>query len=214
MSIYCIEFDFCNLGSVKRCLNNLSLNSFPLASDSYLSSSDVLIIPGVGTFGEGISYLQRNGLFNLVKEAHSNHALIIGICLGMQLLFSASDESPDVPGLNLICGDVELLDKSQLGMVPCVGWNEIAINESCQDTVMLNLSSEGKWTQSDYYFVHSFACKPCSSAHQLAYSKSLLDSDTSITAIAAKDNCIGLQFHPEKSGNAGERMLDSILGLR
>jgi glutamine amidotransferase len=156
---------------------------------------DVVVLPGVGAFRDGVAALERFGaLLGQVREGKKS---LLGICLGMQLLFSKSFEGGEYKGLDLIKGEVMLLPKSV--KVPQMGWNSIS---ATRDTPLLKGIKDCEF----FYFVHSYYCRP---------EEDVVVADcrygTMIPAIVKKGNIYGTQFHPEKSGRAGLIFLKNFL---
>jgi glutamine amidotransferase len=198
------------IGNVKSILNAfLKIGARPIISsdEKVIMSADALILPGVGAFQTGMLNLERANLIPIIYSFISSGKPILGICLGMQLLFDESDEFIKTKGLGIIEGSVKSLNsmsKSSLKL-PHVGWNEIAEPEN------------GKWSNSilestkfnsDVYFVHSFAAVPHKNKDILATSNYL---GIDFCAAVKKDNIFGVQFHPEKSGIIGLKMLSDFL---
>jgi glutamine amidotransferase len=160
-----------------------------------IRNSDVIILPGVGAYEDAMKKLDEKGLSNVIVEEVRNGKPIVGICLGMQLLYEKSYEGGLFKGLGLIKGDIVPFDKDRV-KVPHMGWNEL-------------VSSDERWTNNYVYFVHSY------------YVDSALDEviayanyDIKVPSIVKKDRILGFQFHPEKSGDNGQEMLKLIEELR
>jgi glutamine amidotransferase len=172
-----------------------------------LATSDVLILPGVGTFGQGMDYLIASGLqFNLIEHAKAG-GKIIGICLGMQMLLQASAETPSVSGLGLIPGQCERIPTTPAFLVPHIGWNSLLLPEPLHPALR-KIGVLGGFSKQDFYFVHSFYVCPTDSRTVIAR---FAHPCGPLPAALAMDNIFGLQFHPEKSGAAGYALLDHIL---
>lgn len=208
--VYIIAFDFCNLGSIGRYFINSRCEYGFLDNDSKLVvGRDAILIPGVGSFGHGMAELMGDRLDEVIRYFAASGGTVVGICLGMQLMFDSSEESPGVQGLGLIAGDVALLP-NEGASVPRIGWDTVYVRKSTvsysrqkriyQDT---NLSM----VSSDFYFVHSYHCVPRDEKSSSAYFK---HGGELFCASVEKNNIFGLQFHPEKSGPAGYGVLDAI----
>lgn len=200
---------FCNVSSVLRFLGVNNLEYCLNDNNSEFHSSDILILPGVGTFEEGMNYLTSiNALPSLRQHAYSG-GTIVGICLGMQLLLNSSEESPGVQGLSLIPGSCTKLAQENKFVVPHIGWNHVSPNLNNCDLFRSSQYSElSHCLNSDFYFVHSFVASDIDPKHQLA----VFDHPTSPqTAAIACENIFGFQFHPEKSGPNGYNLLLNIL---
>jgi glutamine amidotransferase len=197
MKIGIINYEMGNLKSVYNSLQYIGKESFIVNSPDEVDSCDVIILPGVGAFGEAMYRLRSNGMDQRIIKASQSGKKVLGICLGMQLLFSNSIEFGHHTGLNLIQGDVLPFDKDMGLKIPHMGWN------MCKSTSNSFDDHEG-----DYYFVHTFYCKPNDSSDSIFTANYGID----FCAGAKKgDNIIGLQFHPEKSQKNGISLLENIL---
>lgn len=204
-----VPFPFCNFQSVSRYLQAKSHEYSALDDAAEIKPTDIILLPGVGTFGEGMKYLSEKGLVQSLREHAENGGNIIGICLGMQLLLSDSDESPGVEGLSIIKGKCSrLLPKSNFA-VPHIGWNSLTYNAQCTDAVSFIEDDAIKDIERrDYYFVHSFVANANEKECEMFYFK---HPDGRQTAGLCKGNVVGFQFHPEKSGPSGYKLLDYFL---
>jgi len=151
---------------------------------------DLLFIPGVGNFGESIRRLRQSKLIGFVRKHYEDGRKIVGVCLGMQLLFSRSEEAPEAEGLSLIEGEIIRLKSRR---VPHMGWNEVAFKDT--------------YPSGYYYFVHSFRAL-CNEVHVLATTE--YDGEIFPSAVR-KDNVLGFQFHPEKSSKIGKRLIQKVV---
>ncbi len=185
MMIAIIDYGLGNIFNVQRAVNHLGYPSIVTREPEMIEHADVLILPGVGHFKDAMRAIHQYGLYDVLRQ---HQQPIIGICLGMQLLYSYSDEGY-VSGLDLIKGEIQEIQTPYT--VPHLGWNQ--------------LKSEIPALNKDVYYVHTYQA-PMSPA-VIAYS----DYGTSIPGIVQQDNCIGIQFHPEKSGDYGLQILDQAL---
>jgi glutamine amidotransferase len=171
-----------------------------------------VVLPGVGAFANGMAELGRNNLDEVVHEVASRATPLLGICLGMQMLFDESEEFGDTPGLGLIPGKVVTIPSTatdgEFQKVPHIGWNSLQPPESCDgwENSLLSNTKPGDAV----YFVHSYMASPADPAHLLA---ECYYGGRSITACVGKENVCGTQFHPEKSGEVGLAILKSFLNL-
>jgi glutamine amidotransferase len=202
MKIAIINYGMGNLGSVRRSLENLGADVIVAERPIQLLDANRIILPGVGSFGEGMKKLSDEGWSeSLQVEVMEQGKPLLGICLGMQMLSSSSEENGFNEGLNFISGKVLRLD--QLGCslrIPHVGWNEVNYQEG---TPLFNDIPQAI----DFYFVHSYiflADDPDSVIATSAY-------DISITAAVSKNHIFGTQFHPEKSSKAGQKILKNFI---
>lgn len=204
MSIAVVNYGMGNLGSVSRALSKLGLDARIADSPGQLEHADRIILPGVGSFADGVTSLRRNGWFDaLQRHAHEGRPLL-GICLGMQMLASSGSEWGEHEGLGLIPGRVTRLD--ELGCterIPHVGWNNLRLRSS-RDAVVAGIPDS-----TDFYFVHSFAFNPDVAHHIVATT----DYGVTFPAIVRSENVVGAQFHPEKSSRAGLRILENFAGI-
>lgn len=178
-----------------------------------ISGADGVILPGVGAFGDGMKGLEQGGFVKPLLEYANSGKPLLGICLGMQFLFSHSEEFGVHSGLDLIPGKVVYLgprttDDGFKYRIPHIGWNSILMPESQSDwngTVLQNVHPA-----EEMYFVHSFHCLPDDQSTLLGYT---LYGGNRIAAVVRKGNIYGCQFHPEKSRDAGLRVLQSFLDI-
>lgn len=194
-----IDYGAGNLFSVKNALDFLGFKNKITASADELRSADRLILPGVGAFPDAMKKLSESGLIGVIKEEASKKPLL-GICLGMQMLFEKGYEFTETDGLGLIKGSVRLMTPEDLP-IPHIGWNSLEFNESCK---LLENVSNGEYV----YFVHSFAAD-CPSENVAAY----CDYGAKVSALVQNGNVFGAQFHPEKSGETGLNILRSFQAL-
>jgi len=191
-----INYDAGNLASVSNALDRLNTEYIITKKIGELDSSDAVIFPGVGHAKPAMKSLQENGLVNWLKKTGKP---LLGLCLGMQLLYKSSEEGGGTQGLGLIPGRLKKFDNSQ-HKVPHIGWNTC---DNITDHPLLNDLDEKDY----FYFVHSyyapvndFTIASCGYISEFA-------------AIAAHGNVMGTQFHPEKSGDAGQRLLKNFLRI-
>ncbi len=207
-----IDYGVGNLLSVQRafeyCGANVSITSDP----ELIRTSPRVVLPGVGAFSNGMEQLSRSGIEAAIVEAVQRGATLLGICLGMQLLLDSSEEFGTTKGLGLIPGRVEAIPSTKADgserKIPHIGWNELQTGKSgvAWSGTILSAVKPGD----SVYFVHSYAANPCDEAHRLA--ESFYDGAV-ISAAIRKDNVIGCQFHPEKSGRVGLSILAQFLSL-
>lgn len=198
--IHIVDYGLGNLFSVGSAIKQVGFEPVFVANPDACKAADFLVLPGVGAFQKGMRLLQSNGLVEGILYHVKQGKPILGICLGMQMLFESSEENGFSKGLGLIPGQVKKIVDDQLDIkVPHIGWSSLnSVNE-------LFASVDKKFM----YFVHSYHpvtdleyCVAKSNYH-----------DVEITAMVNKDNIWGCQFHPEKSGNDGLSLLKQILFL-
>jgi len=201
-----VNFPFCNFFSLERYFRVRTLPYQILESSDRLSAADTIVLPGVGTFDLGMEFLKSMQLSKLIRDHAKRDGKLVGICLGMQMLLQSSAESPGIEGLSLIPGSCERIPKEYSFYVPHTGWNEINITD-CKDNILAPFRCPSGWSKSDYYFVHSYYAKPFEANSVIA---SFKHPSGMLAAAIANKNCMGFQFHPEKSGSAGYALLDRV----
>lgn len=202
-----INFPFCNASSILRFLKHSNKDFSFLSAPAELNYSDTVLLPGVGTFEEGMRFLAENNLVSCLQHHANVGGKIVGICLGMQLLLHSSEESPGTNGLSIIPGHCKRLVPSADFRVPHIGWNEVVLNNPSPYQNGFQYLFE-RFKKSDFYFVHSFVAHLDKAEHFLAYFSHPTGSQ--VAAICSK-NVLGFQFHPEKSGPAGYSLLNKVL---
>ena len=194
-----IDYGAGNIFSVKNALDYLGAECRLTSDKSEIESADKLILPGVGAFPAAMEMLVKSGLVDTIKEQAGKKPLL-GICLGMQLLFEKSFEFEECEVLGLIKGHVDRIDEPGL-VIPHMGWNKLVYNHSCP---LFNGLEE-----SYVYFVHSYKAF-CDDSELLAY----CDYGSRVPAVVGDGGFVyGTQFHPEKSGAAGLQMLKNFSEL-
>ncbi len=192
-----VDYGVGNLFSLRSSLKYIGIDSTVTSDAEELRRADRIILPGVGAFGDAMQKLRDTGLDKVLIEQAENGKPLMGICLGMQMLFDSSCEYGNHKGLGLIDGDIismkDTLDDSL--MIPHIGWNALKVKK---ETPLLKYVNNGDHV----YFVHSFYL-PGENENAVA----VTDYGKSITAAVAKDNVLGCQFHPEKSGEVGLMIL-------
>ena len=197
-----IDYGVGNLFSLSSALRYLGLESRITRDAEEIEKADRVILPGVGAFGDAMQKLQSTGLVPVLR-AEAQKKPLLGICLGMQLLFDKSYEYGEHQGLGLIPGVMaDLKEDIPANLkVPHMGWNSLHLTEKGKKHPLFKYSKEGDYV----YFVHSFYGKDCDES-LLATS----EYGIPVTASAANENVMGCQFHPEKSGEVGLRILKAF----
>ena len=195
-----IDYGIGNLFSVVSSFKYIGQDAVVTSDPEVIRKSDKLILPGVGAFGDAILKLRQTGLDKVIIEEAKNGKPIMGICLGMQLLFEKSYEYGEHDGLGLLKGSVigmqGVIDEKL--QIPHIGYNALTFKKNHP---LFKYIKEGDYV----YFVHSYYAVDCEDS-LLAYA----EYDKDITAIVGKDNVMGCQFHPEKSGNVGLNILKAF----
>ena len=199
-----IDYGVGNLYSLSHSLDFIGIENCITRDEKKILAADQLILPGVGAFGDARRKLAETGMDQLVIEKANQGTPLLGICLGMQMLFDKSFEYGEHAGLGLIPGEVvPMADRLPEGLkVPHIGWN--ALDMQKPEHPLMKYTKSGDCV----YFVHSFYAADCA-AHTLATSEYGID----VTAAVAKDNVMGCQFHPEKSGTVGLNILRAFCEL-
>ena len=189
-----IDYGVGNLFSLRSSFAAIGVEAFVSGDAAELSKADRLILPGVGAFGDAAEKLRQSGLDAFVKEQAAAGKPLMGICLGMQLLFEKSYEYGEHEGLGLLQGQVVGMNgRLPEGLkIPHMGWNALRLTKAAK------LLEEGSYV----YFVHSFYAENCE-----ASIAAVTDYGIPITAAVEQNNIFGCQFHPEKSGNVGLEIL-------
>lgn len=197
-----IDYGAGNLMSVKKALDYIGAeNEITMDKDKILSASHI-ILPGVGSFGDAMQSMESRGLVETVKTAALSGKPFLGICLGLQLLFGKSDESKGVDGLSLLNGEIVSIPKDMGLKVPHMGWNSVSVKQN--SGIFKNIPDE-----SYFYFVHSYYL--CGADEKEVAGTA--DYGVNIQCAVQRGNLCATQFHPEKSGEAGLKLLENFLSL-
>jgi glutamine amidotransferase len=199
-----IDLGINNLTSVQRAFTfSLKPNDslVVIEADSKIDRPEMIILPGLGKFGTGMSALRERKLVKTIKNWNSEGTKVVGICLGMQLLGTNSDESEGVEGLDLIRSRIERLPGDQGERIPHTGWAETNIAYDSQPFSALA-------TPGDFYFVHSYHLIPKEDKDVLT--RTPFGKYNFVSSIFS-ENILGVQFHPEKSGNQGKKLVSEII---
>lgn len=196
-----IDYGAGNLRSVCNSLKKLSVDCHVVKSPSDLNKIETMIFPGVGSFGDSSEQLKQQSLFEPIKEWIINDRPFLGICIGFQMLFDSSEESPGSEGLGIIPGKVIKFSEQTNLKVPHMGWNEVQI-KNLIDPVWKNINN-----LSHFYFVHSYFPK----LENPEFSSSTTSYGVDFTSSIRFGNTFGTQFHPEKSQNSGLRLIENFL---
>ena len=205
-----IDYGVGNLLSVSRALVHCGARVKVTADPAVILAADRVILPGVGAFANGMAALRASGLDRVVRQVAAAGMPLLGICLGMQLLLESSDEFGATDGLGLIPGQVLQIPSDasdgERNKIPHIGWNALTLpsgRSSWGDGLL-----DGLAAGEAMYFVHSFMAQPTDPAHRLA---DCLYGGIAVSAAVQRGAVLGCQFHPEKSGEAGLRVLSNFI---
>lgn len=202
MKVAIVNYGMGNLGSVRRALEDLGAMAFVAEHPAALFDAQRVILPGVGSFAEGMARLNEGGWSEVLRRlALTESRPLLGICLGMQMLADHGEEGGDIAGLALVAGKVRRLDTLGCTLrIPHVGWNDVALAQECP--LFAHIPAH-----SDFYFVHSFAMQAARASDVVALTSYGVD----VVASVRNGNVFGTQFHPEKSSRAGRQLLRNFL---
>ena len=196
-----IDYGMGNLRSVEKALESVGSRPRISADPNVVQKAKRLILPGVGAFGDAMENLRRTGMDAAIREAVGAGIPLLGLCLGLQLLFTHSEEFGSHKGLDLIPGNVRRFSGVNL-RVPHIGWNQI---EDLHPNPLLENIADGSY----FYFVHSLYVEPDDPADVL----SRTEYGLRFCSIACRNKVWGAQFHPEKSQDNGKQLLKNFLAI-
>lgn len=204
-----IDYGVGNLYSVEKALKFVGGEVKVTSSAADLKNADKLVLPGVGAFGDCMKNLAATGLIPTILEQVLIHKPLLGICVGLQILFESSEESPNVKGLGIFKGEIKKIRAGNL-KIPHMGWNSIEIGRK-NNLIKFGASKifaglEGK---NYFYFVHSYHAAPSNADIVTATT----DYGEKVTAAVELGNIFATQFHPEKSGDVGLKVLKNFVEL-
>lgn len=195
-----IDYGAGNLSSVKKALDYLGAESEITQDKEKILTASHVILPGVGSFGDAMHSMQERGLVETVKKAALSGKPFLGICLGLQLLFESSDESPDVKGLGILNGKIITIPKDTGLKVPHMGWNSVSLKQN--NGIFSNIEDN-----SYFYFIHSYYLDGADEDVIAATA----EYGVTIECAVQKGNLCATQFHPEKSSKIGLKLLENFL---
>lgn len=205
MKVGILDYDMGNLTSVYNAFERINLKSDIITKYKEISKSDILILPGVGAFKQGMKNLKKKGYIEEIKIHIEKRKKILGICLGMQLLCKSSEEHGYHKGLSVFDVDiVRLKPKKKKTKLPHIGFNNISVNNNSK--VLKNLRKNPV-----FYFNHMYAAKKFNDKKNLVVS--YVDYDEKVICSIEKDNVYGAQFHPEKSHQNGLRFFKNFINI-
>ncbi len=197
-----IDYGASNLRSVLHALDYLGVAARVAAEPDDLRGAQAIILPGVGAFGAGMARLRELGFELAIQHQVGRGVPLLGICLGMQFLFEASEEMGEHTGLSLLAGRVVRFPALPGLKIPHMGWNQL---QPVRESPLLDGIAPGDYA----YFVHSYFCAPIDPADVLA----TCDYGLAFPAIVGRDNIYGVQFHPEKSQAVGLQLLRNFAAI-
>lgn len=198
-----IDYGAGNLHSVKNALDFLGAKSVISSDEKIICEADRVILPGVGSFGDAMSALRKSGLEMAVYNAIEKDKPLLGICLGLQMMFEESEESPGVSGLGIFKGKVVKIPKKDGLKIPHIGWNNITVTK---ESKILRGLGETPYV----YFVHSYYLNAENDGDVSAFT----EYGERLGIAVERNNIFATQFHPEKSGETGMKILKNFIELK
>jgi len=203
-----VDYGMGNIHSVAKALESFGQETSVISSPKKLKDGDKIVLPGVGAFDDAIQELKKKGFDAFLKEELNSKRTILGICLGMQLLFERSQEARREKGLGLLAGEVRRFDPRRAKKIPHIGWNQLKITESSAKESDCRLL-RGLAADPYVYFCHSYYVAP---ADKLM-NEATCEYGIEFAAVVSVDNLYGVQFHPEKSQDVGLAILKNFVEL-
>ncbi|MFR3529439.1 MAG: imidazole glycerol phosphate synthase subunit HisH [Lachnospiraceae bacterium] len=197
-----IDYDAGNIRSVEKALQFLGQEVKITRDREEILGADKVVLPGVGSFGDAMGKLHQYGLVEVIRQVAEEKTPFLGICLGLQLLFERSDESPGVAGLGILKGEILRIPEGEGRKIPHMGWNSLELRN--QGRLFAGISGEPY-----VYFVHSYYLK----ARDEQVVKATTEYGVTIHASVEQDNIFACQFHPEKSSDTGLKILKNFVEL-
>ena len=212
MKITVIDYGLSNLRSVQNAFARCGAETLLTSSVADVRAAEALVLPGVGAFRDGMAGLERLGLVEVIRQKAVEGTPLLGICLGMQMLFDESEEFGTCPGLGLIPGRVVKIPAEDVQgkpqKVPHISWDPLFLAGGHPDFAgtVLEKVTPGQ----ECYFIHSYEAKPAKEADRLADTRY---GGRGVCAVAAHGSVVGCQFHPEKSGPVGLSVLSQFINI-
>ncbi len=197
-----IDYDAGNIRSVEKAIKSRGGDPVITRDPDVIRKAQRVILPGVGAFGDAMGKLQRYGLIEVIRETADSGKPFLGICLGEQLLFEESEESPGIKGLSILKGRVRKFKPSNGLKVPNIGWNSLELKNNER---LFKGIEQGAFV----YFVHSYYVH----SEDRSIVTAVIDYGETADVSVEKGNIFAVQFHPEKSSDVGMRIIDNFLGV-
>lgn len=197
-----LDYGAGNLKSVMKACDYIGYDAIITRDFKEIKNADKVILPGVGSFEYAMNEIRKYELDKAIYEVVDSNKPFLGICLGLQLMFDASEESPGCKGLGLLDGDITLIPSNDGLKIPHIGWNSLGLSNNGR---LFDGINDGSYV----YFVHSYYLK----AKDESIVKASTDYGVKIHASVEKDNIFACQFHPEKSSDVGLKILDNFLNI-
>lgn len=197
-----IDYGAGNLQSVKKALDYIGAENVITADKTIIDGASHVILPGVGSFGDAMNSIRERNLEETIKKSADGSKPFLGICLGQQLLFEHSDESPDAVGLGIFKGDIVTIPNDMGLKVPHIGWNSVELKQN--DGIFKDINNN-----SYFYFVHSYYLKNA----QSDIVAGVTDYGVQIQCAVQKGLVCATQFHPEKSSEVGIKLLRNFVSM-
>ena len=198
-----IDYGAGNVESVRHALERIGVDSRLTCEREEILGADGVILPGVGAFGEAMRQLRSRGLMDTLRRVRASEKPFLGICIGLQLMFEKSEETPGVCGLKFLSGSVRRIAPLPGIKVPHMGWNQLTF---LREDPLFSELGDHPW----FYYVHSYYAK--AQDHDKVLAQVELGAD--LMDVAVRDGSLwAVQFHPEKSGNAGRKLLENFAAI-
>ena len=197
-----LDYDAGNIRSVEKAFQHLGEETVLSRDRDEILSADKVVLPGVGAFGDAMNKLKDYNLVNTIYDVVDKKIPFLGICLGLQLLFESSDETPGVSGLGILPGNILRIPDKPGYKIPHIGWNSLELTNNGR-------LFDGVAENAYVYFVHSYYLK----AKDDRIVKATTEYGTHIHASVEQDNIFACQFHPEKSSTVGLKILENFAGI-
>ena len=195
-----IDYDAGNVKSVEKAFRKIGQEACLTRDPDTILSADHVVLPGVGNFGDAMNNLKKYGMDEVIREVIKKETPFLGICVGMQVLFEGSEESPEVPGLGILKGYVKRFPRKDGMKIPQIGWNSIFMMNGGE---LFRDIPNGSYV----YFVHSFYCED----ENINQVRAIAEYSTIYHASVQKGKLFATQFHPEKSGDLGLKILKNFI---